>query len=197
MASLSSAGLDNIRFWSCLQFRDNYPNVARMAYTYPSLEKQQLIFDYIRNDIEQDLYDAGIDVVLALHGFTLPERGNELATNEYHKIVVARSWEYSSAAADIDRDLDPLASTLSTNYEIGVVHEKRRRGHLLSRTYSGRTVSRKIMGGDHEPVDIGSEMSQTQLHVVSESIGRLITAKSRFFIPGLTKSLIKIDLAGD
>jgi hypothetical protein len=168
-----------------------------MAFAYPSLDQQQIVFDYLRGDIDRDLRKAGIDDMLALHGFIVPEPGNELGASEFSKIIVARRNGYSTQLADIDHDLDPLASVMSTEYEVGVIYEKRQGTRNLERSYKGIGVTRGLMGGAHEPIEMGQEMSHEQRDVVTQSIGRLITAKSRVFIPALTKSLKKIDLAGD
>lgn len=168
-----------------------------MAFTYPPLEQQQIVFDYLRSDIDRDLREAGIDVVLAIHGITVPEAGNQLGASEFSKIALARRKGYSTGLADIDHDLDPLASVMSTEYEVGIIYEKRRGIRTLQRSYKGFGVSRSLMGGAHEPIEMGLEMSQEQRDIVTQSVGRLITAKSRVFIPALTKSLKKIDPAGD
>lgn len=169
-----------------------------MAYTAPSLEHQQIIFDYLRGDIDRNLRECGVDVILQAEGATIPQAGNEICPNGlYSKIVVSREWGYSSANADIDIDLDPQATVMSAAYRVGIAREIRRNHRVIDRSYSGHIVAESLMGGGFAPVGIGVEMTEQQLAVVQQSIDRLVTAKQHAFLVALTRSLLKLDYAGD
>lgn len=168
-----------------------------MAFVYPPLEQQQVIFDYIRSDIDQGLREVEVDKLLEDHGYTIPEIGNDLTSEQFSKIVVARHYGYSTQLADVDHDLDPLAEVWTSEYEVGIRHEVRKGHRLLRQSYEGLLVSRSIFEDQREPTALGLEMDERQLNAVHTAIGRLITAKSRIFIPALTKSLLQVNPAGD
>jgi hypothetical protein len=95
------------------------------------------------------------------------------------------------ATEDLDRD--PLSARFATQYEVGaVVFSANSRAYA----YRGVTVSEAMDGQPHEPHGIGEELDYIQYVSVLSSITKLKEARANG-LPFLTKSLIKIDSAGD
>ncbi len=154
-----------------------------MTRQLPIYTEQMDHFERMQASIDGDLRRAGFDEFIGRHSQVDPSLG---------KPVVGRSFTYSTRLADIDRDLDPFATRIGSVREVGIATET-----AGTRTYKGYAVLQAISGEPFEPTELGQELSEPQLSLVSSSVELLLAAKDAFLLPSLTKSLRRIDVAGD
>ncbi len=148
----------------------------------PSMIEQQRTFNGLRDWIDYELRNTGFERFL--QSFDLDPTVGRLA--------VACSFEYSTQLADRDPDLDPLAQQLATHYEVGVMAEEENAWY-----YHSLVISGALDGNPQEPTGPGESLHYVQFVTVAGSVRRLLKAKEDGRMPFLTKSLRKIDLAGD
>jgi hypothetical protein len=91
----------------------------------------------------------------------------------------------------VPSDMEPLATRLITEHEVGVMTETPEGG----RSYRGIVVSSALNGEPQVPMN--DELDGIQMSTLEGSIARLRVAKENLLLPFLTKSLKKIDPAGD
>lgn len=129
----------------------------------PPLEQQQAIFDMMQREIDLDLRDAGFEAVLERH---------ELDAS-LGRLVVGRSFVYTTQEADVNLDLDPLASRMGAYRQVGLFQTtgNARSWHMIE-------VARSVMGSPYEPSEVGLELEDRQLAVVHESIRSFLNAKN-------------------
>jgi hypothetical protein len=117
------------------------------------------------------------------------------------RYVVSKSRTYTARQADIDIDLDPLASVLATVNEIGVATSTYREDRATPEGTSLKVmaVSEAPVGETQEPAGIGAYLNFSQMAVIEGAVAKLRKAKFEGDpkLRYLTKSLIKIDSAGD
>lgn len=147
-----------------------------------SVSEQCEAFDKLRDQIDIELRATGFEEVLAAQG------GFAVLTG---RLVVARSFEYTSQAASIDTDLDPLAKRIGVVYEVGTMAET-----VHKRSYRGLRVGFAFEGETAQPYYAGTELDYIQILTAFECIDRLRDTKANE-LPFITKSLKKVDIAGD
>lgn len=144
-----------------------------MTLQIPSLEQQQAIFGMMQQEIDMDLRDAGFEAVLARHDLDA----------SLGKIVVGRSFIYTTQEADINPDLDPLASRMGAYRLVGLFQSS---GN--ARSWKMLEVARSVMDSPYEPSGIGLELESSQLAVVHRSVRSFLDAKNEVPLTYLSKS---------
>jgi hypothetical protein len=147
-----------------------------------SFNEQVVVFDHIRNGIDTELRNTGFEEFLSEHAIN-PTLG---------RLVVVRTSIYNTRLTTLDIDSDPLALRLATQYEVGISTENGK-----ARSYVGIPVSEAFDGQAHEQAGLGQELDYIQYISVLSSISKLRNARTKGLLPFLTKSLVKIDPAGD
>ena len=145
-------------------------------------QEQKEAFDHLRDGIDLELRNTGFEEFLFKFDID----------TTIGRLVVARTSIYNTELATLDIDRDPLAFRIATQYEVGTMVEN---GN--SRSYIGVPVSEALDGETHQPIGPGTELDYIQYISVLSSIYKLRGAKTGGLLPFLTKSLKKIDLAGD
>ncbi len=143
-----------------------------------SVVEQQIVFNEMREGIDRELRHTGFEEFFITHGMD-PSVG---------RLVVARNFEYSSP----ESAQNPLAQRMATHHEVGIVIEE-----PFRTSYGGLLVSHALHGDAQEPVAAGLELEYIQLVTINAAVHRLFFAKSPELLRYLTKSLMKIDPAGD
>lgn len=148
----------------------------------PSLEVQRSTFDGYRTAIDRELRNTGFEEVLAEEDID-PDNG---------LIVVGAAPLYSTQRADIFLDLDPMARRIGTQWEVGVQRET-----YESTSYIGLLICESILGQEPQATGTGKELDYIQLAVFKAIFSKLVDAKNQGKLVSLTKSLRKVDPAGD
>jgi len=147
--------------------------------SFPSIIEQRRQFDSIRDSIDKILRSSGFEEILVSNNIDA----------SLGRIVVARSFQYSTEKATINRDLDPMATLIETQYEVGVSEER-----PGLRFFNGLVVGNIVMGENTRQYD-NSILSKVEQIVLDTSLNRLLKARKNN--PWITKSLLKVDSAGD
>ncbi len=148
-----------------------------------SYSEQVSVFNNLRDHIDYVLRATGFEEFATTHGLDAGAG----------RLVVAREFDYSSELADIDIDLDPLASRLATKHLVGVMAET-----PGGSSFKGRVVSEAWRGDVQQPAGYGVDLDSIQLVTVWDAVSWLLREKTgggRLLY--LTKSLKKVDPAGD
>ncbi|HSX05148.1 MAG TPA: hypothetical protein VLF69_01645 [Candidatus Saccharimonadales bacterium] len=148
----------------------------------PPIARQHEIFADLQRSIDEELRGLGFAAVLA--AWDMESSGG--------LIVVGRSFEYSSAAADIHPDLDPFAVPLVTCHDVGL--QQGDPGGAC--WWSMRTVCQRVMG-EEELTEDGHALTSEQRAAVDGALRELAMAKQTLLLPALTKSRLRISYAGD
>jgi hypothetical protein len=146
-----------------------------------SLERQQILFDATRGEIDQQLRGTGLGEVLSRHGHR-PDTPESL-------IVVGVERVYYTEAADTDRDFDPLAGILAVQHEIGVAYPS-------GQSFTGLLVREGLYGSPLEPAGIGIDLTDSQLAAITAGIQRLQKLRLSCVPRHITKTLRAVTPSG-
>ena len=116
------------------------------------------------------------------------------------RFAVGVAREYTSQAADMYPDLDPLAHVMAIGYEVGVVTNTYREGNPIPEGTSQQmmlVVDGRVGETKELTAEFGIQLNFSQIAVIEGAVRRLQDAKRSGGLRFLTKSLIKIDSAGD
>lgn len=149
------------------------------------LPQERLLFDQMRDRIEQNLKHFGIASVLREMGYDLEDK----------KLIVSREPGYTTRLASIDRDLDPLASPLYSTYELGLITEEQSPQVPALRHISGEfiAVSEALHGQSATLSEFGEALSPFQRSLIEGSISTLSNARLAKILPSLNKSLNNLE----
>ncbi len=148
-----------------------------------SYAEQVSAFNTMRDQIDRELRATGFEEFITAHGLDATAG----------RLVVARDFDYSSSKADLDIGFDPTATRLATQHIVGVMTESTRGGW----SFHGKVISEALHGEAQQPAYAGEDLDYIQIATVTAAAYRLLDEKSRGRLPFLTKSLKKIDPAGD
>jgi hypothetical protein len=129
---------------------------------------------------------VSIDRELRVTGFEDVFRQNDIDPT-LGRLVVGRAFTETA----ITPDLDPFSLRMETFHEVGVYRTKGSR-----RTWSWLPVSQAIHGEAQQPLNL-IYLDYIQVATVNCAVQRLLSEKTQGLLPYLTKSLKKIDPAGD
>ncbi len=149
----------------------------------PSIERQRKFLDSMRQKIDINLREIGFVAFLHRHGIDA----------SLGKIVVGRSFEFSSELADQARRYDPFAEPLVTYHQVGLYQPAAISGSGFYQKHKMLTVSAALAGGLHEPAEWGTELTSEQLAAVHFSIDELLAAHELGSIPDLSEDYLTID----
>lgn len=154
-----------------------------MEVEHPSLERQRKVMDNMRQRIDINLRAMGFEVFLRRHNIDAA----------LGKIVVGRSFEFSSELADQARRYDPLVEPLVIYHQVGLYQPSALFGSRFFPKHTMLTVSAALMSGLHEPTEWGNALSSKQLVAVHHSIDELLVAQELGSIPNLSEDCLTID----